>query len=85
MDWKPLTALRARLTDDARLWWRFWSVRLHAAALGLLALYEPLLASINALPADVRALVPWMPMLAMVLGVAGLLARIVKQKEKPDA
>lgn len=76
---RMLAALRARLIDDARLWWRFWSQRLHAAAVAVLAAYEPLLASINALPADVRALVPWMPTIAIVLAVAGMLARLVKQ------
>lgn len=82
---KVLTALRARLIDDARLWWRFWSLRLQAAGVALLSVTEPLTQSLNALPADVRGMVPWLPYLGGALVVAGMLARLIKQKGKPDA
>lgn len=82
-----LTALRARLIDDARLWWRMWSVQ-GAALFGLLA------ASITANPGLLLGLIAHIPdkwrgwaavaTFIVTFGVPTLL-RLVKQPEKPDA
>jgi hypothetical protein len=82
--WAPV---RARLIDDARLWWRFWSMRL--AALGAIATAlaqwfpDVLSAAWNAMPSDMRASLP-APLLhsiPVILFVAIMVARIVAQKK----
>ena len=82
--WAPI---RARLIDDARLWWRFWSIRL--AMLGALLTafvqwFPDTLAAVwNAMPADMRALLP-APLLhsiPVVLFVAVGIARVVSQRK----
>jgi hypothetical protein len=82
--WAPV---RARLIDDARLWWRFWSMRLAAfgAIVAALARWFPdaLLAAWNAVPSELRAYLP-APLLhsvPMILFVAIMAARIVAQKK----
>jgi hypothetical protein len=81
---KMLTALRARLIDDWRSAWRFWSLRLQSMGLALLALAEPLSQALAQLPEDVRASVPLLQWLAMILVGGGMLARLIKQG-KPNA
>lgn len=80
-------ALRARLIDDARLWWRFWSMRL--AALGAIVTAsaqwfpDALSAAWNAIPPDMRALLP-APLLhsiPVVLFAAIMVARVVAQRK----
>lgn len=72
-----LARLRARLVDDWRSAWRWWSTWMHVAgtaAAGLLLLTP-------SMPAEVQALVP-VQYRALAIGawaVAGLLARLVKQ------
>ena len=82
--WAPL---RGRLIDDARLWWRFWSMRLAAlgAVVTALAQWFPdaLSAAWNAMPSDMRGLLP-APLLhsiPVILFVAVMIARIVAQKK----
>lgn len=83
-------ALRVRLINDARLWWRFWSMRL--AGLGVivtaLAQWFPdtLSAAWNAIPADMRAYLP-APLLhsvPVILFGLVMVSRVVAQK-KPNA
>jgi len=79
--------VRARLIDDARLWWRFWTMRLAAfgAIVTALAQWFPdaLSAAWNAMPYDMRAYLP-APLLhsiPVILFVAIMVARIVVQKK----
>lgn len=74
-----LTALRARLIDDAHLWWRFWSTRLQAAGLTLIAAADPLNQALAALPADMRAQLPFVREVGVFLVVAGMVARVLRQ------
>jgi hypothetical protein len=80
--WAPV---RARLIDDARLWWRFWSMRL--AALGAIVTAsaqwfpDAFSTAWNAIPLDMRAYLP-APLLhaiPMILFVAVMVARVVAQ------
>jgi hypothetical protein len=82
--WAPL---RARLIDDVRLWWRFWTMRLAAlgAIVTALAQWFPDALSVawNAMPYDMRAYLP-APLLhsiPVILFVAIMVARIVAQKK----
>jgi len=82
--WAPI---RARLIDDARLWWRFWSMRLAAvgAIVTAFAQWFPdmLSAGWNAIPPDMRTYLP-APLLhsiPVILFVAVMVARIVAQKK----
>lgn len=74
-----------RLIDNARHWWRLWSVRLNAAGLAILAWvqFDPVsvLGVWNMMPADVRAALPEgsVRAIGMVLIALGLIARMVKQ------
>ena len=81
--WAPV---RARLIDDARLWWRFWSMRLAAfgAVTSALAQWSPdaLSAAWSAIPPDMRAYfpAPLLHAIPVILFVAIMIARIVTQK-----
>lgn len=62
------------LIDNARQWWRMFSMQAYAAAIALLAAWQ-------ALPPEWQALVPpkyLMPAVMVVL-VAGAVGRLVKQ------
>jgi len=82
--WAPI---RARMIDDARQWWRFWSMRL--AVLGALITafvqwFPDTLAAIwNAMPADMRGYLPepLLHSIPVILFVAVGLARVVAQKK----
>ncbi|MDZ7894164.1 MAG: hypothetical protein U5M50_03900 [Sphingobium sp.] len=85
-----LARLRSRVIDQWRLGWRLWSVRLHAAALALAALFaaapQAVLELWAMLPVEAKAAIPphfarWIPVL---LGAAGIAARFVKQKGVGD-
>lgn len=79
----PWARLRARLVDDWRMAWRWWSVRA-AAVLGLLATAlfaapETLVSVIHSLPPELRG---WLPPLAgPLLTAAIVLIRLWKQGE----
>lgn len=75
--------IRARLVDDVRHAWRFWSLRLRALGLLIMAWPDSLLYSYSLVPADLQGYLPGRT--AVVGGLFGLscLATLVKQK-KPD-
>lgn len=80
-------AVRARLIDDWRRSWRFWSIRL--SLLGALlsaasaAFPAAMLDAWNALPPDLRALIPARAaqVIAAILFVATMAARLFRQRE----
>lgn len=80
IDW-----LKARLIPEARAWWRFWSMRLNAIGLAILAWvqFDPVsvLAVWNMMPAQVRNVVPEHALtgLALVFFALAMLARLVRQ------
>ncbi|AJP72259.1 DUF7940 domain-containing protein [Sphingomonas hengshuiensis] len=81
-----LERLTARLVDNWRLAWKFWSVRI-AALLGVVATYllaapDTLVQVIAALPPELRGWVP--PLLGPALTVAIVLVRLWKQGERHD-
>jgi hypothetical protein len=73
------------LISGARHWWRLWSIRLGIASHGLLIVMwswpESMLIIWNMMPPEVRAILPprFTLVLPIVLGVASLGARLVKQ------
>lgn len=67
--------IRARLIADLRQSWRFWSVRISAIGAALMAAW-------TALPADVRAGLPYANHLAAMLFVLVALSRLVSQEGK---
>ncbi|KTW00458.1 hypothetical protein [Sphingomonas sanguinis] len=77
-----------RLIPNWRQSWRWWSVRV--SALGamifafLLAAPDQALAIWQALPADVQAMIPNAKEIGLVLTIAVLVARNVRQKEVGD-
>jgi hypothetical protein len=85
--WAPI---RARLISDARLWWRFWSMRLAIAGALIAAFvqwFPDTLASVwNAMPDDLRALLPaWLThSVPVILFVAIGVSRVVAQKKAAD-
>lgn len=83
-------ALHARLIDDWRRAWTFWSIRLQALALALaawmIAMPDAALDLWLALPGEAKALLPrhaaqWMP---VIIGIAAIGARIARQKGPRD-
>jgi hypothetical protein len=85
--WAPI---RARLIDDARLWWRFWSMRFAAigAAIEVFLRWFPDQARDvwNWIPADMRALLPsWLTTsLPIILFGAVMISRVWAQKKGPS-
>lgn len=74
-----------RLIDNARQWWRLWSVRLNAAGLAIMAWvwFDPsaILAVISMMPVQLQ---PYLPQeaVAVVSGIMmalALIARLVRQ------
>ena len=82
--WAPI---RARLVDDARLWWRFWSIRfaaIGAAIEAFLAWFPDQARDVwNWIPADMRALLPsWLTSsLPIALFIAVMISRVVAQNK----
>ena len=72
------------LIDEAREWWRLWSVRLIASALMVDAMtLGPVMALLPASMRETNQLL--FDVLQMVLVAAALVARMIKQKKvKPD-
>jgi hypothetical protein len=83
-------ALRARLIDDWRRSWRFWSMRLSLIgallSAGAAAFPGAMLEAWNALPPDLRALVPTRAaqIIAAILFVGTMTTRLLKQREDRD-
>lgn len=77
-----------KLITNWRQSWRLWSVRV--SALGamlfafLLAAPDQALAVWQALPADIQALIPNAKEIGLVLTIAALAARVLRQKERSD-
>lgn len=86
-----IARLKARLVPEARAFWRFWSIRLNAIGLAILAWvqFDPVgaLAVFNMMPAHVRAALPehFLTGVAFVFFALAMIARLVKQPalEKP--
>jgi hypothetical protein len=78
-------AIRARLIDDWRRSWRFWSMRLSLIgaffAAASAAFPEAMLEAWNALPPDLRALVPAhaAQIIAAMLFLGTMAARLYRQ------
>lgn len=81
-----------KLIDEARQWWKLWSVRLNGIGLALLTwlALDPvaLLAVWNMMPADVRGRLPGSAaaLIGAVLFGLSMIARLVRQPklEKPN-
>ena len=77
-----------KLITDWRQSWRLWSVRVSAIGAMLfaflLAAPDQALAVWQALPADVQALIPNAKEIGLVLTIAALAARVLRQKERGD-
>lgn len=82
-------AARARMIDDARLWWRFWSIRFAAIGVliqGFLTWFPDQAKDVwTWLPEDMRALLPtWLThSVPVVLFLAVMVSRVVAQKKVP--
>jgi hypothetical protein len=85
--WAPI---RARLIDDWRRSWRFWSVRLSFVGLAWsfvgAAFPGFALDAWNALPDELRSLMPQhiARIIATIIFAAAMAARLFKQKDKSD-
>lgn len=77
--------VRQHLVPEARLWWRWWSMRFNAIGLAILAWvqFDPVsvLAVWNMMPRHVHGMLPEHAMtgLALVFFSLAMLARIVRQ------
>jgi hypothetical protein len=86
-----LSFARDHMVDDARDWWRWWSVRLLALALALQTLQltspDSLVAFWQAIPPSLRAFLPaWLnDLITLLLMFAALIARHWKQPPPPRA
>lgn len=67
-----------KLIDEARHWWRMFSVQAMGAALAIQGAWE-------ALPDDMKASIPheWVTRTTATLLVLGLLGRLVRQDKVP--
>ncbi|MFN3675284.1 MAG: hypothetical protein ACK4TC_04840 [Sphingomonas pseudosanguinis] len=77
-----------KLITDWRQSWRLWSVRVSAIGAMLfaflLAAPDQALAVWQALPADIQALIPNAKEIGLVLTIAAIAARVLRQKERGD-
>lgn len=82
-----------KLVEDARDWWRWWSVQFNAVGLAILAWVQIDPVSVlyvwNMMPASVRRVVPEYVLIpiAMALFALSMLSRVLRQSklEKRDA
>lgn len=90
-----MNKIKLELIEDWRNFWRFWSVRLGivgSAITGVLIAFPDVALSAWAMmPADLKAAIPerYMPLVGVVIFVASLIARAIKQtklepKEGPN-
>lgn len=90
-----MNKLKLQLIEDWRNFWRFWSVRLgivgSAVTAVLIAFPDVALSAWAMMPADLKAAIPerYMPLIGVVIFVASLVARAIKQtklepKERPN-
>jgi hypothetical protein len=79
---------RKLLVDDARNWWRWWSMRLNALGLAILAWVQIDPVSVlyvwAMMPEEVKAILPPRFLVFVGLGLFALsmIARVVKQNDK---
>lgn len=69
--------IRARLIDDWRQAWRFWSVRISVLGAAMSAAWV-------SLPADTRAEIPGAQWIGLVLFASTIVARLVQQPGKSN-
>ena len=80
-----MNKIKLELIEDWRNFWRFWSVRLGiigSAITGVLIAFPDVALSAWAMmPADLKAAIPerYMPLIGVVVFVASLIARAIKQ------
>src|SRR6187431_637145 len=74
-----------KLADNAKFWWRFWSVRLSAVGAILMGVVtawpDSILYLWGAMPSEVRGLIPqqFVTLIAMFIFVMSAVSRVVKQ------
>lgn len=82
--------IRIRFIATARSFWRFWSLRLTALGTALLAFLisspDTILYAWNALPADLKGVIPvdYTLYISLALLVLGMFSRVVKQEKIPE-
>lgn len=80
-----MNKIKLELIEDWRNFWRFWSVRLGiigSAITGVLIAFPDVALSAWAMmPADLKSAIPerYMPLIGVVIFVASLIARAIKQ------
>jgi hypothetical protein len=76
-----MQALKARLVDDWRSAWRWFSVQLHAVATSLLLVLQ----FAPVMPPEVQKIIPqpWGAILTGAWALLGIMARIIRQKRAP--
>ena len=80
-----MNKIKLELIEDWRNFWRFWSVRLGivgSAITGVLIAFPDVALSAWAMmPADLKSAIPerYMPLIGVVIFVASLVARAIKQ------
>ena len=80
-----MNKIKLELIEDWRNFWRFWSVRLGiigSAITGVLIEFPDVALSAWAMmPADLKSAIPehYMPLIGVVIFVASLIARAIKQ------
>ena len=90
-----MNKIKLELIEDWRNFWRFWSVRLGIVASAitgvLIAFPDVALSAWAMMPADLKSAIPerYMPLIGVVIFVASLIARAIKQtklepKEGPN-
>ena len=78
---------KLELIEDWRNFWRFWSVRLgivgSAVTAVLIAFPDVALSAWAMMPADLKSAIPehYMPLIGVVIFVASLIARAIKQSK----
>lgn len=76
-----------KLVDDAKVWWKLWSLRLGALGTAvttiLIASPDAMLFAWNLLPLDLRASIPpqYVPLIGVFIFVMSMAARLVKQEK----
>ncbi len=71
-----LDRLRARLIDDLRTAWKYWSVQISVVGVALSGAWA-------ALPPDTRMAIPGAQWIGLILFAAVALSRLIKQGDKP--
>ncbi len=76
-----------KLVEDAKVWWKLWSIRLGALGTALTTLLiaspDAMLFAWNLLPMDLRASIPpqYVPLIGVFIFVMSMAARLIKQEK----